>query len=123
MPSLTLSLALPRPSISGGFAAPGNVTATSSGTANNRTITADWDAPADAPNTYDVEYSYNGGAFTGTQSISHPTTTYDFTGLDDGIYQVRVRAVYASGESIYVVSAEENTGVWFIPVLQPLGVF
>jgi hypothetical protein len=80
MPTLSQTLSIQ--SVLGGFAAPINVTATASGTANDRTITANWDAPADAPNTYDVEYAYNGGAFTGTQSISHPTTTYDFTGQD-----------------------------------------
>ena len=104
------------------FEVPSGVTATPSGTANNRTITADWTAPSTAPQSYQVEYSYNGGAFTGTQAVAHPTVTYDFTGLEDGFYRVRVRAIYADGNSSWVVSAESSTGLWLIPVMQPLGV-
>lgn len=118
MPGLGLGLGLGRSKsaiATSAFAAPQNVVATEAGSPDNNTLSLSWDAPAgDAPASYSVEYRVDGGAWVGTQSVSHPTVTYDFTGLADGIYVGRVRAAFAEGNSGYV---ESNTVSMFVNLM------
>jgi hypothetical protein len=106
MPSLGILVSNKNAFVGGGsVSSPTNLVVTPSGSANNWTLTAEWTAPTeDTPSSYEISYSEDGGAFTGTQTVNHPTTTYAFTGLTDGIYMVRVRAVYADGTSPYLTS-------------------
>jgi predicted phage tail protein len=123
MPSLSLGQGLNKITAMGGVALSpvSSISISTSGSTNNRTITATWDAPIEGtPINYQVEISSNGGPFTDTQTVGG--LTYDFTGLADGVYLVRVRAVYSDGNSSWVVSDEASTGLWLIPVMQPLGV-
>jgi hypothetical protein len=75
------------------------------GTLDDRTITASWTSPVDpVPTGYTVQLSTNGVTWGDTQSIAAPTTTAEYTGLADGAYYLRVRAVYSKGVSGWLTS-------------------
>jgi len=98
--SLTLSKSVGAISVE----APTDLIVTPSGSANNWILSASWTAPVDTPDTYEVSYSEDFSPFTGTQIVTHPTVSYAFTGLTDGIYRVQVRAISNSLPSSYLIS-------------------
>lgn len=91
------------------FAGPAGVIASqTAGTPGAWTIELSFTAPDPAPDSYTVESRVNGGAWSTASPDTVVNTTYTFTGLDDAIYQYRVRANYAEGSSSFVVSGAVN---------------
>lgn len=92
-------------------------------------ITLNWDPPASGtPTSYEVEI--NGGD---QQTVTPPTTTYTYSGLSAGSYTVRVRVVYADGNSGWTQSGAIALGSasldfsalgnsQYIPLLQYFGI-
>jgi hypothetical protein len=106
MPTLSLGQGLNKITAMGSSDVPSGLLTTVTGSASDWSIQVDWTAPFFdlTPISYEVEYEEDGGSFEGTVTITHPTVTHTFTGLSDGIYRVRVRAIYAGGNSDWVTS-------------------
>jgi predicted phage tail protein len=68
-------------------------------------ITINWQAPATgSPTSYQVQRSGDGITWGNQQTVTPPTVTYTYSGLSAGTYFVRVRAVYATGNSSWTQS-------------------
>lgn len=57
------------------------------------------------PSSYKVQYSKDGGNYTGQQLINHPTLLYTYTGLSPGLYTSRVCATTAGIDSEWKYSS------------------
>jgi Fibronectin type III domain len=72
----------------------------------SNSITLNWIAPAaGSPTSYQVERT--AGVFpvwVDLQTVTPPTTTYTYSGFSASTYYVRVRAVYAAGNSSWTQS-------------------
>lgn len=74
-------------------------------------IQVDWLAPLrGTPDSYQVELN-EGGTWGNQQTITPPTTTYTYSGLSAGNYFVRVRSVYADGNSSWRSSGAIHVGL------------
>ncbi len=73
----------------------------------SNSITLMWAAPSSGtPTSYQAQLSLDGLTWGSQQSVSPPTATYTYSGLSAGTYFVRVRVVYASGNSGWTQSGE-----------------
>lgn len=109
--SMALSLNLSRRVRAGGesFAAPSNVVIVSTdSTPGNRSHQLSFTAPSPVPNSYELQQRVDGATWETASPSSSAGTTYTFSGLGDGIYQYRVRAVYGGGFSPWRISNTLN---------------
>lgn len=67
-------------------------------------ITVTWDAPLNQiPDSYLVQYSSGFNIWGNDQTVISPLT-YTYSGLNPGVYFVRVRSVYSTGNSAWKVT-------------------
>jgi len=84
----------------------------------SNSVTLNWSAPASgAPTSYQVQRSTDAITWGNQQVVTPPTVTYTYSALSAGIYFVRVRAVYAGGNSSWIQSGAIAVGAQILPTL------